>query len=146
MIIKATEQDAKKLTELTFKSKAFWGYSTALMELWKEELTINAAYFEEYVVYKSLENDRITAFCSYKIEVDCIYLDMFFVDPEFIGKGYGHALIVFLKSHCKGLGSYIELHADPHATAFYIKNGFEITGKMETKIKDRHLPVMQYVW
>jgi len=47
MIVKATISDAKRLTEIALKSKAFWGYSNELIEDWREDLTITSTMFQE---------------------------------------------------------------------------------------------------
>ena len=36
MIVEATALDAKLLTSIAIESKSFWGYSTELLNSWKE--------------------------------------------------------------------------------------------------------------
>ncbi|MFT6245466.1 MAG: hypothetical protein ACJA0U_003079 [Salibacteraceae bacterium] len=48
MIIEiASTSDAKDLTDLTIRSKSYWGYSSEQIEEWRDDLTISADYLEK---------------------------------------------------------------------------------------------------
>ena len=62
MIVFANTSDAKQLTEIALKSKAFWGYSNDLIESWREDLTITNKIIQECIVKKSLVDGIIAGF------------------------------------------------------------------------------------
>lgn len=47
----AIPNDHKILTEITKKSKAYWGYSDEQIEIWSEFLTVSKEYIETKSVY-----------------------------------------------------------------------------------------------
>lgn len=144
-IIKANSDDDKILTEITKRSKAYWGYSDKQIDEWSDLLTITSEYIQSNEVYKLVINQSAVAYYSYfEIENNSVRLDNLFVSPENIGKGFGkilmHDFILKIKQSKK---SGIVLDADPSAKKFYESFGFTKIGKIETSIKDRFLPIMQ---
>jgi hypothetical protein len=63
MIVNAVSSDAGILTKIALESKAIWGYTSAQIESWTEELTVSQKMVEEMLVYKFLQNEKITGFC-----------------------------------------------------------------------------------
>jgi ribosomal protein S18 acetylase RimI-like enzyme len=147
VIEKANSNDTIVLTELTKKSKAFWGYSDEQIEIWSEQLTISKAYIEEKEVYKLLIDGHITGYYSYFNEYDSkIRLDNLFILPDFIGKRLGKILMDdFLVRLAHTGAKKVILEAEPNAEGFYAKFGFVKIGEIETSIKNRYLPVMELV-
>lgn len=47
MIRPANIDDNKTLTGISFTSKSFWSYPESYFEIWNEELTIIAEYFQK---------------------------------------------------------------------------------------------------
>jgi predicted N-acetyltransferase YhbS len=143
-IQKATATDNKILTEITKKSKAFWGYSEEQIEQWSESLTITKDYIETQSVYKLNVEDTTVGYYSYfSEEENIIKLDNLFVLPEYIGKGFGRLLMNdFLSRLQNTAATKVILDSEPNAECFYSKFGFEKVGQLETSIKDRYLPVM----
>ena len=145
MIVKATISDAKKLTEISLKSKAFWGYSDALIESWRKDLTITSKMISNCEVYTFLVDAKVAGFYVLNLpKNNTIELEMLFVLPEFIGKGIGKQLLLhsFKKAKLQEVKS-ITLLADPNAVAFYNSQGFYKIDKKESSIVGRFLPVMQ---
>lgn len=71
-------------------------------------------------------------------------LNFLFIEPKYIGKGYGKILMLDLISRIKSNKfESITLDADPNAGRFYKNFGFNVIGKLETSIKDRYLPIME---
>lgn len=71
-----------------------------------------------------------------------VELDAMFVEPAYIGQGYGRALIEHAKSTAAGLGhSTMVIQGDPNAERFYRSAGGEITGTKESgSVPGRFLP------
>jgi len=145
MIIPAQPTDHQYLTQLTQQSKAHWGYSKEQLKKWEADLTISPDYITTHTVFKLILNSEIVGYYSLKeVNNNTIELDNLFIQPAQIGKGYGGLLLkdAIMKSKQKG-HSIMKLYADPHATDFYLKKEFVITGKLETSIPNRYLPIME---
>jgi len=144
-ITKANTNDYRVLTDITKKSKAYWGYSDEQMRKWSDLLTITEEYIQNNEVYKLIINQSIVAYYSYfEIEKNSVRLDNLFVSPENIGKGYGKLLMNdFILKIKKSEAQRILLDADPNAQKFYESFGFVKIGEIRTSIKDRFLPIME---
>lgn len=143
---KANSDDHEMLSEITKKSKAFWGYSNEQMQLWDAALTITKEYVETNFTYKFVHENRIIGYYSYfKIDTTIIKLDNLFLLPEYIGKGFGNHLMQDFLNRIKENREIkkVLLDADPNAEKFYQKFGFTTIGQLETSIKNRFLPVME---
>lgn len=145
IIQEAHPSDNKVLTNITIKSKAYWGYSNEQMDLWSEALTVTKAYIETNSVYKLIIDDLIIGYYSFYYENEnTVRLDNLFILPAYIGKGYGELLMEDLLSRLATMKiKRIVLHADPNAETFYLKFGFATTGQLENVTGDRYLPVME---
>jgi len=145
-VIKSTIDDNEILTDITKKSKAYWGYSNEQMENWSELLTITKSYIESNIVYKLLVDNAIVGYYSYiNLEDDIIKLDNLFILPEYIGSGLGKLLMNDFMDRLKMTKTKkVVLDSEPNAEKFYEKFGFIKVGQIETAIKDRYLPIMEY--
>lgn len=145
-IERATRTDSKTLTELTMRSKSHWDYSMQQIEKWRDDLTISKDYITEKEVYKLIDSEnKIIGYYSYFLinEVK-VKLENLFVEPKFIGCGYGKMLMNdFIERIRKTRTEKIILESDPNAENFYKKIGFKVIGKLETSIKNRFLPIME---
>ena len=142
---KANITDAEKLTRLTLKSKSYWNYSEEQMDKWRPELTITSDYIVKNEVYKLIIDDQLIAYYAYfRVDKEKVKLDNMFINPEFIGRGYGKWLIDdFIKRVKRSGFTKIELDADPNAKEFYEKLGFLEVGKTRSSISNRFLPLME---
>ena len=143
---KANSDDYEILTEITKKSKAFWGYSEEQMTQWNDALTITQEYIQTHFVYKLTKENQVIGYYSYfNSEAAIIKLDNLFVLPEYIGKGFGNQLMQDFLNRIKENRDIkkVILDADPNAEKFYQKFAFTTIGKLETSIKNRFLPIME---
>jgi hypothetical protein len=86
-IKKAIPNDHEILTQITKKSKAFWGYSNEQIENWSRFLTVTKEYIETNPVYNLVLEDKIIGYYSFLHESEnSIKLDNLFVLYDFIGK------------------------------------------------------------
>lgn len=141
---KANAGDHEILTEITKKSKSYWGYSEEQLLAWADALTISEAYMANNFVFKLRGEEGIVGYYAYYIEDEkTLKLDNLFVLPAYIGKGFGKALLEdFLRRARDTFAERIVLESDPHAERFYEKFGFVKIGAKETSIKHRFLPIM----
>ncbi len=144
-IEKAQPTDAEALTALTMRSKAHWGYTPEQLLSWREELTITPAYINQNEVFKLIKDYEIIGFYTHQpLDATRIKLNFLFVEPAYIGHGYGSRLLNdFLRRVGKSKFTKVLLDADPNAEAFYEKHGFKVVGKLQSAIKDRYLPIME---
>lgn len=147
-IEKATIHDSGILTEITMKSKAYWGYSEEQIIEWKNFLTISIDYIEKNSVYKLIIDNSIIGYYSYfKTEKDSIKLDNLFILPKYIGLSYGKKLMqdFINKIQTEKNIKKITLDSEPNAEIFYQKIGFVKVGEFETSIKNRFMPIMEMI-
>jgi len=144
-IQKATPNDAAILTNITKKSKAYWGYSNEQIENWSAQLTITKEYLENNQVYKLEVNNLIVGYYSYIIlEENIVQLDNLFILPNCIGTGLGTFLMNDFLGKIKTLKvKKVLLESEPNAEKFYNKFGFKTIEQIKTSIKDRFLPLME---
>ena len=144
-IKKASINDNEILTEITEKSKAYWGYSEEQILKWKDNLTVSKDYIKNNCVYTLIKDGRIVGYYSYIIkEKKNIILDNLFILPAYIGKGLGKYLMNdFLNRMKKENFEKITLDSEPNAEDFYLKLGFKKIGEFETSIKNRFMPIME---
>ncbi|PZX94592.1 GNAT family N-acetyltransferase [Flavobacterium aquariorum] len=144
-IKEASINDNEILTEITKKSKSYWGYSEKQILKWNDNLTISAAYIENNCVFELINNNEIIGYYSYLVkEEKNVILDNLFILPEYIGKGFGKYLMTdFLNRMKNGKFEKITLNSDPNAENFYLKIGFKKIGEFKTSIKNRFMPIME---
>ena len=144
-IQKVHRTEAKKITELTMRSKNHWNYGAAQIAEWRDELTLTPEYIDKEQVYKLEVSGRLVGFYAFHPEnSEVIALNFLFVEPEYIGKGYGKILITdFLKRIEKLDYRKVTLDADPNTENFYKAIGFNVVGRRKSAIKDRFLPIME---
>jgi len=144
-IVKASTHDHVELTELTKKSKAFWGYTRKQLDEWREFLTISEEYVDKNTAYNLVVDSQIVGYYSYIIIDDKkVKLDMFFILPEYIGMKYGSYLLNDFISRAKETGfSVVTIDSEPNSEEFYKKFGFEIIDSVESSIKGRFIPIME---
>ncbi|AZQ44941.1 GNAT family N-acetyltransferase [Nonlabens ponticola] len=144
-IIQLNPSAAATLTSLALKSKAYWDYPAAWLDLWKEDLKVDQEYFEKFMLYGIYRYNKIIGFYSYQLQDRTAYIDMLFIDPIFIGRQLGSRLLSHCLNKIKDHGIQTAyLYSDPHAQVFYEKHGFCETGKIKTAIQNRFLPIMTY--
>lgn len=142
IIRKAQNEDCNLLSEIAFKSKAYWGYSKEFMDKCRDDLTITVPYIEKNPVYVMEDGSKITAFYSFSLEDK--KLEALFIDPDHIGKGLGKALWSDLLNKAKQLNfEEFTIDSDPNAEAFYLKMGAKKIGEIpSTVFPGRSLPLL----
>ena len=106
----ATPQEADEISELTVRSKAYWGYSKDFMDACREELTVTQQLIgSDNIDYLVAEHGSklLGYYAIEKCSEKEYELEALFVDPEYIGKGIGKALITHAKNKTKSLGGKI---------------------------------------
>ena len=145
-IRKAKADEAPLLSALALRSKAYWGYSKEFMHACKKELTYSAQTIanDNFVFFVAVEGEKIIGFYALEFLSDKeVELEALFVEPEFIGKGYGRKLIEHAKRLAIESGALImKIQGDPNAEDFYLAAGGVREGNRESaSIPGRYLPL-----
>lgn len=148
IIREAILDDAKALSSLAIRSKAYWGYSSEFMEACVDELTVSRAYMENadvHYVVAAIGEVIIGFYALEGLSGEEIELGALFVEPDYIGRGVGRTLIERAKCHAARLGaSLLNIQGDPNAVKFYRAAGGVLTGSKESEsIPGRFLPTFQ---
>ena len=124
-IIRAARlSDADQLNELTGRSVLHWGYDPAFLEWEPEAITVDVPFLERSRTWVLESDDRTIGYYAF-VETDGVLsLDKIFVEPEFIGQGFGKTLWIHAVDLARSLGvPHFILYADPNAAPFYAAMG-----------------------
>ncbi|MBH5317508.1 GNAT family N-acetyltransferase [Paenibacillus sp. GSMTC-2017] len=145
-IRKATIHEDSYLTDLAFRSKAYWGYSEDFMEACRNDLTVSSEYIATSLVFVLEDEDTITGFIGLEQEEDGWLLKDLFIDPKYIGKGYGKTLWKNMIEVTKSMNiSKVTIHSEPLAEDFYLAMGASRIGEIESTVfEGRKLPLLEF--
>ncbi|MFG3433140.1 GNAT family N-acetyltransferase [Lysinibacillus fusiformis] len=142
---RAQVADSIILSNLAYRSKAYWGYTEDFLQKCKEKdaLTVTKDYIENNSVYLIESDNKVIAFYSFAINEQ--KLDALFLDPDYIGKGLGKIIWNHLLNKAKELElREFTIDSDPNAEGFYLKMGaLNIGSTLSTVFPDRSLPLMK---
>ncbi|WP_044640057.1 GNAT family N-acetyltransferase [Risungbinella massiliensis] len=146
-IYRALPNDAATLTHLAFRSKSHWGYSMQFMEQCSEALTITPEVIRDHIIYLGVTSDeQFIGFYGLDNNPTRALLTDLFVDPTYIGKGYGKQLWDHMTKMAQDLGILeIEIESDPFAKSFYLRMGAKYKEEVPSQsIMGRTLPLLSY--
>ncbi len=144
-IRQALPSEVEHLSELAFRSKSYWGYSDRFMQACVKELALDQQYIETNSTFVIEVERNIIGFYSLEhVSASEVELGYLFVEPTFIGKGYGRKLMTHAQQEARHLGyDQIIIQGDPNAEQFYRAAGGSVVGtRKSTSIPDRELPVL----
>ena len=144
VIRSARADEAVALSELAMRSKASWGYSHALMESFRAELTLSAVDLEHVIV---IDIDGATGgfYSLQPVSKTRAELGHLFVEPTLQRRGLGRLMIAdaLERARARGFRS-LEIQGDPHATRFYEQLGATRVGERESEsVPGRMLPLLE---
>jgi GNAT superfamily N-acetyltransferase len=140
----AREEEAETLSDISLRSKGYWGYPHEMLEAWRPDLTLTRDYIRRNPVRCVLLEDRLVGFYALKTG-DEHYLDHLWLVPEAIGQGIGrlafeHAVRL---AHELGMQSFVII-SDVHAEGFYLKMNARKIGEFFSPQQNRMLPKMLF--
>ena len=148
MAIRAAQVgEATKLTALCVRSKAHWGYDAEFMRRSAVSLRVSSADIALGRVLVAVDvKDRALGVASVIPEGDCADLDLFFIDPPFMGRGVGRALFKAAVQAAYMIDAKtLTILADPNAAAFYERMGARfLRSAPSDAIPGRTLPLYKY--
>lgn len=144
----ALPHEARQLSDLALRSKAYWGYSQEFMDSCRAELTVDSTRIgsDGYHCVVAVERDVIVGFYALEHLFDDEYeLVALFVEPARIGTGIGRSLIQHAIETVSQRGAArLIIQGDPNATGFYLAaGGREIGNRESDSIPGRYLPLFE---
>ncbi len=134
------------LSSLAMRSKSHWGYTSEMMNAFEDELKISKSSLMDENIYAfvGVVEWRILGFYLIEVINDVVELDFLFIEPAYIGRGFGKTLLIHAKKYAKKLGAKsIEVMSDPNAKAFFLNAGGILVGEQESNtISGRYLPLI----
>lgn len=144
----AITTDASKLSDIAFRSKAYWPYDPSFIEQCREDLTISPERAGSGRIFVAESEEAIVGFYSFSIEsTSSPEMNNLFVSPDFIGKGIGFQLWEHAINFARSNGwDHFVMDADPYAAEkFYYKVGCRKIGEIEsTVLKGRFIPKLRF--
>jgi GNAT superfamily N-acetyltransferase len=147
-IVRATPEQAVRLTQIAHSAKSYWGYPSQWIELWRNQLTITSTYVKTNEVYAAVDADNVLlGFYALGGAGEKRTLDHLWVQPSSFGCGVGRQLFEHAVTRARDLAvRTLEIESDPHAEGFYQRMGAETIGEVtyELEGQPRRLPLMVY--
>ncbi|MEL6970953.1 MAG: GNAT family N-acetyltransferase [Bacteroidota bacterium] len=139
----ATTRDLPALNQISLTSKAHWGYPKEWLEHWKDDMLLREKQFEELKILLAEVDGEIIGFCAISEATTQYEVEHLWLLPKHIGKGYGKRLLEQALSSFTAADKPILVEADPHAEAFYQRQGFATFSQVASYPPGRYLPVMR---
>ncbi|MEH6546942.1 MAG: GNAT family N-acetyltransferase [Sneathiella sp.] len=142
-ILPAKPGDVDELTILALDSKAFWGYSEAFIQSCKAALTITDEMIERLHSGTIREGNAFVGFYFLSEEEGYAELQLLYISPLAMGKGFGRALFKSAMKKAILLGfNTMRIEADPNAADFYKRMGAKQIGWCRSEVEEtRELPL-----
>jgi len=141
VIRRARVADCVALTRIAHAAKRHWGYPTALMRLWKADLTVTPATLSGQEVYCAVRGPTRVGFYALSGVGRTRELEHMWVRPTYMGSGVGRALFAHLLRHARATGATrLVIVADPNAQGFYCRMGAQPAGRVSSRPAGRSLP------
>lgn len=141
---RAAPDDSRRLTELTFASKAHWGYDQAFMERARPELMVTREYLDANECWVADSDGQVIGWFSLVDVPGSLLLDNFFLLPGHIGSGLGRQMWEQAVTRAAERGAdRLTLESDPNAAGFYERMGARPTGSVTAPSTGRELPVYE---
>ncbi|MHB8062230.1 MAG: GNAT family N-acetyltransferase [Ruminiclostridium sp.] len=141
---KAAEYDI--LSDIAVKSEAYWEYDSDYMNKFKSIYNVSEEFINNNPTVIIEDDENIIGFYGVLIERSETSLEYFFIEPKYIGMGYGKLLWNNLVKHCKKLSiKEFNIVTSPQAKEFYVKMGAMPYGEVESLLKKgRIIPRLLY--
>lgn len=134
------------LTDVAIKSEAYWGYDSDYMNKFKSIYNVSKEFINNNPTVIIEEDNNIVGFYGVINHCSEASLEYFFIEPKYIGRGYGKLLWNYLIKDCKNLGiKEFSIVTSPQAKDFYVKMGAVQCGEVESLLKKgRIIPQLIY--
>ncbi|HEY3238828.1 MAG TPA: GNAT family N-acetyltransferase [Acidimicrobiia bacterium] len=145
-IRRAVPRDADRVTEIARAAKASWGYPSAWLAAWEQQLTITPAYLDDHLVVVAEVDGVVVGIGALAEELDHWGIDHLWIDPATHRQGIGRAIFEELVKLAAAKPLPVRIESDPHAVAFYERMGAVRIGSVPAPTADapdRRLPLLE---
>ena len=134
------------LTDLAVASEAYWGYDRKFLDAFRRIYSLSEDYIMNHPTFV-MEEDDIVGFYNLIENDEGVSLEYFYIDPAFIGKGYGRHLWDHMVEFCKNRGILeLQFVSSPEARKFYEKMGAVSTGEKPSLVMgDRRILKWKFI-
>ena len=154
----ARPEEAPLLSALAMRSKGHWGYDAAFMRACRLELTLEPEDIRRDVVNVLETPSGAGGFYALRPQHPAPHesgasgaaspvadLELFYVEPEHIGRGFGRLLWGHMVEVARGCGyKRVSIESDPNAQGFYLAMGARHVGDVASgSIPGRRLPLLR---
>ena len=137
----ARPDDAEALTELAHAAKRHWGYDEAWIALWRPALTFTRESLEALRVVVAEDAGAPVGVAAVSTEGAQAELEHLWIHPSHRGTGLGRALLAHAAAKAREAGALtLGIDSDPHAEAFYRRQGAVRVGSVPSTPEGRSLP------
>jgi GNAT superfamily N-acetyltransferase len=131
----ALPSEADSLARLAWRAKALWGYPVDMLEQWRVELSPTETCINTLPTFVAEIDGVVAGWCQIGMNFTPVALEHLWVDPDFMRRGVGRALITAACEHLKlHKVRMLAIDADPHAEPFYLHCGAVRTGEIAAPI------------
>lgn len=132
----AQAEDAQALAGIAQAAKAFWNYTPAQLETWREALSPTVTSIVEQPTQIVERNGMPAGFYQLQLKATPAELEHLWVHPRYMGQGLGSALLAHALQHLANLGlDSLHIDADPHAECFYRRRGAQRIAEIAAPIE-----------
>ena len=142
----AEKSEAMTLSNITWRSKGYWGYDEEFLRDCGELLNIKSSFIEKATVYVADIENNVGGFYGLLIDNNKCEMAYLQVAPEFIGKGLGRLLWnhALQQAKSKGWPSFT-IHSDPYAVPFFTHMGAVKVDERQSRVRtNRLIPILEY--
>ena len=135
-----------EMNDLIIRSKASWGYSANLMELWTPDLIVTEKDLERRQFFVGSISGRLVLLYSLsELSENSCELEDCWVEPELQRTGLGRAIFQDIGVRMEENGwRLMRIVSDPSAAGFYLRIGASRVGETPSKPVGRTLPVFEW--
>ncbi|MBK9321504.1 MAG: GNAT family N-acetyltransferase [Bdellovibrionaceae bacterium] len=128
--------EAKYLSDLSARSKAYWPYDKEYLKQTAQVTHVTENDILSWHFRVAVYDGIILGFSGMAPVKNEYMLDHLWIEPDYIGKEIGHVLFEDAVLNAKKMGwTRFTIAADPYAERFYLKQGAKRIGERESKIK-----------
>lgn len=135
----AHPEEAERLGDIAWTSKAHWPYPDAQLARWRDDLKIDPAQLDARYARVAETANGVTGFAVIAPPTNPNApwrLEHLWVVPGHMGRGIGRALLMAARQLAATQGaSVLHIDADPYAEAFYLACGAQRTGTVDAPIE-----------
>lgn len=142
----ARRADLSVLTTIAHQSKQHWGYPSAWMSAWEDQLTILPMDLTTQRIFVAESDGQAVGFCSVSHEDTTWSLEHLWVRPDRLGRKIGQALMNRAADYiAQQGGTTLSIESDPNALGFYLRLGARQIGKVPAHVGEnrRFLPLLE---